>query len=182
MQLNIEMYAATLVMCFPLCCCPGKIVLGKLHIRLFTLSHSHTYLVCSRNVVLRSSWHAGYRRVCHLAGISHHENIVPAVHCARHCGGYLVATLILSSLNPRSRMETAPSALQKVRLCIHTQETPRGEVFPGGWEGGGLSCVRDLSCVWAVIKAQSSKPFHSATNNLFHVVQGCLVLTLLRYC
>ena len=110
--------------------------------------------MCSPSLVLRSSWHAGYRRLCHLAGISRHENIVPAVHCARHCGGYLVATLILSSLNPRSRMERHQVLCKSVRLCIHTQETPRGEVFPGGWEGGAFLCKGSELCLGGY---QSSK-------------------------
>ncbi len=99
----------------------------------------------------------------------------------------VVATLLqlwscqARTLNPEWEWHQVLWKKIRSRILVLTQETPKGEVFQGRG-GGRLPCARAQELCLVITKAQSSKPFHSATNSLFCVVQGCLVPTLLRYC
>lgn len=116
------------------------------------------------------------------AGISKHENGACAVYGARYCGDYLVATLILPSLNPNPEWEWHQLLWEKIRsrILVLTQEMPKGEMYWGAREGRAALCKGSELCL--ATKDKSSKPVHSSTKSLFHVVQGCLVPTSLRYC
>jgi len=97
--------------------------------------------------------------LCHLAGISHHENSAPSLHGARNCGGYLILTLILSSLNPKSRMGMALSALGKDQFT-RTKQTPKGEAYWASLCKGSELCLvtHAYICRWSPNSKQQTFP------------------------